>query len=209
MFFLGSPGPRFVRSEVQRDKTSTLVLLRDRVEWIRLLQDLRGEILAVLFRLVAELLRSGVVPVAARVVRNPPHRHVADVGNSYALHHQVHQILRAEPCTQVAELGWRLAHRGADAHRNTLDAMLVPVHAGHRLAPDLRQAVEAVWPKRRIELELVLDRMHAEGVVRAGEDDTPNLVATSALVHLVEADEIVLDDFRQRPLDTRSRQVNQ
>jgi hypothetical protein len=43
----------------------------------------------------------------------------------------------------------------------------------------------------------------------AGEDHPPHFVVTVTLVDLVEPDEIVLDDFRQRPLDTRSRQVNQ
>src|SRR5438105_2760559 len=206
---LGSLRPRIERSEVQGNETSPLVLLCDWVQWIRLLQNLCGEILAILFWLIAELLCTGVVPVTARVVRDAPHGHIADVGNVYALHHQVHQILGAKPRAQLAELCRRLAHRSADAHGNALDAVLVPVHARHRLAPDLRQAVKAVGPKRRIELELVLDRMHAEGVVRAGEDHAPHLVAARTFVDLVQADEIVLDDLRQRPLDTCSRQVNQ
>src|SRR5438093_573398 len=155
-FLLGSPGTRVEWSEVQGDETSTLVLLRDRIEWIRLLQNLCGEILAILFRLVAELLRPGVVPVTTRIVRNPPHCHVADVRDVYALHHQFDQILRAEPCTEMTEFGRWLPHRGADAHRNALDAMLVPVHARHRLAPDLRQAVEAVGTKRGGEVQLGL-----------------------------------------------------
>jgi hypothetical protein len=46
-------------------------------------------------------------------------------------------------------------------------------------------------------------------VVRTGEDDAPDLVAARALVHLVQADEIVFDDLRKGSLDARARKMDQ
>src|ERR1700674_4396447 len=138
-FSLGSARPRIERSEVQGGETSPLELLRNRVEGIRLLQKLHREILAVLLWLEAKLFCPSVVPIASRVVRDTPHRHVADVGHRNTLHHQLHEILAAEPSAQVPKLLRRHWVRRADAHAYTLDAVLIPIHAGHRLAPDLRQ----------------------------------------------------------------------
>lgn len=55
------PGPRIERSEVQRDETSPLEILRDGVERIWLLQNLGREILAVTPGFEAKLLRPPVL----------------------------------------------------------------------------------------------------------------------------------------------------
>ena len=51
--------------------------------------------------------------------------------------------------------------------------------------------------------------MHAERVVRAGEYDAAHLVAPGTFVDLVQPDQVVLDDFWQRPFDARARKVNE
>src|SRR5258708_25486107 len=51
---LGFPGPSIKRSEVVNDERPSHILLRDRVEGIRLLQNLGGKYLAVLRRSDAE-----------------------------------------------------------------------------------------------------------------------------------------------------------
>ena len=67
-------------------------------------EDLGGIILGILDRAVTEPLGAGLVPVAARIVGHPPHRHVADPRRLDAAHDQPHEVVVTEPCAEMAEL---------------------------------------------------------------------------------------------------------
>jgi hypothetical protein len=51
--------------------------------------------------------------------------------------------------------------------------------------------------------------MHADRMVRAGEHDAFHTVSPRTLVHCVEPDQVVFDDFGQWPLDACARHVDQ
>src|SRR3954447_9991359 len=76
-------------------------------------------------------------------------------------------------------------------------------------SPQAFQAVEPVRAEGRIDRELVVDRIHPEGVVGAGEDNPLHPMPAGALVDLVQSAKIVLDDLRQRALNAGSGQVDQ
>src|SRR5947208_15718055 len=95
----------------------------------------------------------------------------------------------------------------ADAKRDSLDSMLVPVHPRHSFAPHLRQAIETVGTKRRVERELRFGGMHAEGMIRTRENDALDALAAGPFVNLVQADQVVFDEFQQGPLDAGPGEV--
>jgi hypothetical protein len=180
----------------------TLVALPDRVDRIRLAQDLGGIVLGVLLRHVAQhgALRGG--PVAARVGRYAPGDQEPGVLGLDAAHGELQQVVQAEPGAEVAELG-RLRDGAADAHADALDLVLFPIKPGHAFAPHLAQPVEPVRPEVAFQAELGSSLVHADGVVRAGEDDPLHLVPARAFIDRLQPDQVVLDDLRQRALDRR------
>src|SRR5215203_1217662 len=141
--------------------------------------------------MVAKALGTVRLPVAARIVGDAPNRQVADATHLDASHHEFDHILQAEPRAKVPELG-RALERAADAHGDALDPVLVPVHPGYGLAPRLAEPVDAVRAKWSVKRQSVGNRVHAEGMVRTGEDDPADAVPARALVHLIEAAQVVL-----------------
>ena len=119
----------------------------------------------------------------------------------------VEKILVPEPCRQVSKLH-RSRQTAANTHAHAFDTVLVPVHPRHRFAPDLGQPIETVGTKRGSGIELVVDRVHAECVIRACEHDALHAVTTRAFVQLVQPAQIVFDDFGQRALDARSGEMD-
>src|SRR5690349_14369154 len=91
--------------EIDCREAAPLVLPRDRVERVFLFQDVRGVVLGVLDRLIAETLGPRIVPVAARVVGNAPNGEAADRRYGDALHDEMQQIVVAQPRAEMAELG--------------------------------------------------------------------------------------------------------
>src|SRR5208282_3615897 len=128
--------PRLTRSVVQGDESTALELLRDRVERVRPLENFCSESLAVLIRMIPELFRARVVVVTARIVGDAPDGHVTDVGHRYARHYQLKEVVIAEPRAQLPWFARRPAECRANPHRYAFDAVFVPIHAGHRFAPD-------------------------------------------------------------------------
>src|SRR3954451_14473797 len=196
------------RRVVHRGEASALEFLSDWVQRIGPGQDLRGVVLRVLNRTVADPLGDAVVPIATGVVRHAPDSKVPDLTRFDAAQHELRDVLVAEPRREVPELG-RPLQGAPNSHRDALSPVLVPVHPGYILAPGLAEAVKSVGAERGIDRELVCDRVHPERMVRAGEDNPLYPMPAGALVDLVQSAKIVLDDLRQRALNAGSRQVDQ
>ena len=113
-----------------------------------------------------------------------------------------------QPCAEMAELRRPLLV-GADPDADALDPVLVPVHPGHRLAPDLAEAIEPIRPELAIEPQRLVHRMHADGVVGTGEQDALHAMPPGALIDFVQRTQIILDDLGQRTLDAGAGQVDQ
>src|SRR3954466_15803039 len=83
----------FGRGVIHRDEASALEPLRDRVERIGPGQDLRGVVLRVLNRTVADPLGDAVVPIATGVVRHAPDSKVPDLTRFDAAQHELRDVL--------------------------------------------------------------------------------------------------------------------
>ena len=182
------------RSEVDAREATALVAPADLVERIALGQDFGGVILGILHGLIGQALAARRSPIAARVVRDAPADDEADLRRGDAAHRELDQVIEAEPGAEMAELS-RPLDRAADTHADAFDPVLVPIESCHPLAPHLAQAIEAVGVEIAVEVELLVDAMHADRVVGAGEDDAPHAMPARAFVHRVQAYEVVLDDL--------------
>src|SRR5580658_3986752 len=196
------------RREVDAGEAATLVTPPDGVARVGAGKDLRGVILGVLHRVIAEGLAGGRRPVAARVGGNAPGDEETDVLRLDAAQVERQVIVEAEPGAEVARLG-RPWDRAADPDAHALDAVLVPIEPREALAPHLAEPVEAVGPEIAVKTEMLANVVQADCVVRAGEHDAAHPVAPRTLVDLMQPDEVVFDDLRQRALDAGAGEVDQ
>src|SRR4051812_47459586 len=139
----GCPGSGALlwRRVVDGHESAALELARNRIEFVRLGLDARREVFRVALRAEADLRVGERRPVGALVVRDGPHRREADAGRADAAQHQLGDVGVRQPGAEVAVV-LRLGLAAADAQRDCLDAVLVPVHLAHQLAPGLGQAIE-------------------------------------------------------------------
>ena len=130
----------------------------------------RGEVVRAVLRRPADALARIAAPPAPAVVGGAPDDVAADIRRAERGLHEAGEVGVGKPARQHPARG-RLREAGADADRDALDAVLVPVEPAHQLAIGLGQAVVGVGPQLAVVVQRRRALVEADGVVGGGEDD--------------------------------------
>ena len=102
---------------------------------------------------------------------------------------------------------WSL-RKGADAHADHLEPMLVGIQAAKVLPTSLADPIEAVGPDRQLWADALASVVEACDVEAAGEHDPSAALLASGLVDVVGADDVGLQDAVEAVLVGDASQVN-
>ena len=90
----------------------------------------------------------------------------------------------------------RLRAKIADPHAQKPDPVLVGIEAGERLGERLADPIAAVWPRHDAVVDRLGARIKADRVVARRHDDALDAGLPGGFEHIVEADNIRLQDHR-------------
>src|SRR6202035_1750490 len=172
-----------------------LVPVADRIGRKRLLLGQRrcDEIFGAAGRAIAVAVGSFVVPPAALVVGGAEKYLVAQVRVLQPDADELHQILRADPDGEPAQIDRRVGEV-ADADAGHPQAVLIGIERAERFAEGFADAVARIRTHRLVGADLALPRIEADRVVRRGEDNALDFLASRRLEQVVAADDIGLEN---------------
>src|SRR5215472_16678840 len=107
--------------------------------------------------------------------------------------HELGQIARADPDRQ-APLVDRQGAEVADAHAQKADPVFVGVEAGERLGKRLAKTIAAIRTGQDAMVDRLRTRIKADRVIAGRHDDALYARAARRLEHVVNADDVGLED---------------
>ncbi len=116
-----------------------------------------------------------------------------DVGVFEPDANQLRVVARADPDRQPPAVD-RLCPEIADAGAQKTDAVLVGVKAGERFRECFRDTVAAVGARHDPVIDRLAARIKADRVIRGRHDDALDPGAARRLEHVVEADDVAVED---------------
>jgi hypothetical protein len=95
---------------------------------------------------------------------------------------------------------WRGRRKRANANADHLESELLAVQPAERFAEDLRRRVHRVRTHGRVWPDSLRARIEARHVIRAREDDPPNVTLARGFEHVVRHCDVRLEQARERGL---------